>query len=69
VSSGYDAALAVMTPKELDLWNAAQGLERFTFTELLKHAGTTNWKALASMLRKAVSHYVMKKDGNDYLVL
>jgi hypothetical protein len=69
VSSGYDAALAVMTPKELDLWNCAQNLKRSTFTELLKHTGTTNKKALSSMLRKAVCHNVMKKDGNDYVAL
>lgn len=69
VKSGYDAAFAVMTRAELDIFNEAQNLKRFTFTQLVKGAGTTNKKAVSSMLRKAVSHQAIRKEGNEYVVV
>ena len=70
VRSGDDAARAAMTPRELDIWAHAKRLGKFTFTALFTAAGTTNKKAVSSMLRKAESHGVLRKDGkSEYVVV
>ena len=69
VKSGFDAAIAVMTIAELDIWNHALDLKRFTYTHLVKRAGTTNKKAVTKALRKAESHGALRKEGSEYVVL
>jgi hypothetical protein len=69
VRSGLDAAVATMTPAELDLWNCADKLKKFAFTELVKEAGTKNKKAVGKMLRKAQDHGILQKNGALYVVV
>jgi hypothetical protein len=69
VRCGLDAAIAVMTPKELDFWNVASALKRFTFTELVKKTGTTNKKMVSSMLRKAQAHKIIQPARKGYVAL
>lgn len=69
VRSGDDAAEAAMTPKEREIWQDAKSLQRFTFTRLLNAANTKNKKAVTSTLKKAESHNVLRKDGQEYVVL
>jgi hypothetical protein len=68
VRSGDDAAQSAMTPKERDIWVDAKRLQRFTFTRLLNAANTKNKKAVTSTLRKAESHHVLRKEGQEYVV-
>ena len=67
VCPGEEAAKSIMTPRERDLWTEANALRSFTFTELLTRAKTTNRKAVASMLRKAESHSLLRKEGDRYV--
>jgi len=69
VASGEEAAAQVMTAKEREFWLIARQKQRFTYTELVRAAKTTNKKALSSMLRKAFSHELMMKTGKNYQVL
>lgn len=68
IRSGEDAARAVMTAKEREIWDRAKELGSFTFTALVKAANTTNRKAVSSTLRKAESHQGLRRDGQGYVV-
>ena len=69
VQSGLDAALAVFTPRELSLYNEASALKKFKFTELVTKSGTTNKKAVSSMLRKAKACKIVEQHGEEYVTL
>jgi KaiC/GvpD/RAD55 family RecA-like ATPase len=65
-----DAALdLVLTNVERDFWKIAVKRRRFTYTELVREAKTTNKKTVTTMLRKAEAQGLLRHDGATYEVV
>ena len=66
VASGDQALEAVFSDVEGGIWSSAKRLRHFRFTDLVTAAKTTNKKAVAGMLRKALSQGALFKlsDGS-----
>jgi RecA-family ATPase len=60
------AALLIFTPVERTLWDAVKDLDEFRFETVIKTAGTTNRKAVASMLRKAKNNQLVHQADAVY---
>ena len=70
VRQGEAVLEAILTTKEREIWKAAKKMKGvFGFNELTTSAGTTNKKAVSSMLKKAESHRLISRSGKDYAIV
>lgn len=69
VTATESAAMQLMTPAQSKIWNAAKGLRRFTYTELLAKAETTNRKACSKALDTAEHHGLLRRQGRHYVII
>jgi hypothetical protein len=62
-AAGGEAILkAVLSEKEMEIWDVAKEITKsFTFTQLCEKANTTNKKAVAAVLKKAVAQGQLEK--------
>jgi AAA domain len=65
VAEGSDVE-RLFTPKELEFWRAIRKLDEFSFTDVVNATGTTNRKAVSSMLRKANNMNLVEKRDQLY---
>jgi hypothetical protein len=69
VAGNEEEMARLMTPAQTLIWNAGRMLKRFTFTELVTKARTTNRKAVSATLRTAENHGLIHKEGDRYIVV
>jgi hypothetical protein len=68
VAASHEAAIAIMTPKEKEIFEKIKSLERFTWKQAVAAAETTNKKLVSSVLKKAEGHGLFTKMGSIYQV-